>query len=102
METLPSHLARQPCLGELQVDLGISHQIPDFAYISAPSSATQPYQLTSELGRARALSERLRGPIAAQRNPCGLPGIGGGKRRDEKTEKHDLRERHMKIKNRKN
>lgn len=49
--------------------MGTNHQTPDFAYISASSSATKPYQLTSELGRAGAQSERLRGPTAAQRSP---------------------------------
>ena len=70
METLPNHLASNFALEkELRVALEINHQTPDFAYISAPSSATKPYQLTSELGRAWAPSERLKGPVAAQRSP---------------------------------
>lgn len=52
-------------LKEGLVGLGIVHQTLDSAYISAPSSAIKPYQLVSELGRARALSERLKGTVAA-------------------------------------
>lgn len=65
LETLPDHLARQPCLGELQVSLELDHQTPDSAYICAPSSTNMPYQLTSELSRAGTLSERFRGPVVA-------------------------------------
>lgn len=85
LETLPDHPAKQPCLGELQVGMELNHQTSDSAYISTPSSATMPYQLTSELGPCLKGS----GPQLWPKGTCVvLPGMEMEELKGVKIEKH--------------